>query len=96
MAHKRTRARKGGRELFLAFLAKNKLRPVDAAKGLGVSKASISLLLRDERPMNPSGRMRELIAVWTGGAVPGESWGALTDRRKVKRDVEPFRPGSAA
>jgi hypothetical protein len=80
--------KQGGRGLLRDFLARNGLKPADAAKALSVSKAAVSHWLHGTEPGEKS---RELIETWTCGEVPRGSWGALTDRRRKRRAVVPFQ-----
>lgn len=85
-----------GPDLLAAFIERHDIKVKDAARALGVTRATLWAWLNREGA--PGKVNRAGIAVWTSGEVPESSWPPLERRRKQRADVIPFAPtgGKAA
>ncbi len=78
--------------LLASFLQQNDITQTAAGDALGVTGVSVNSWLGATK--RPKAHHRELIARWTGGAVPVESW-LFVDERSSFADVKPFEPASS-
>lgn len=76
-----------GSRLFHRFLADNDISQADAAKAIGVEPPVVHDWRQHKK--RPREHLRRVIAIWTNGFVPEDSWFVATEREAIA-DARPF------
>lgn len=77
---------------LLAFLERNRLTQLAAARALSVSDPTIHDWVNGKK--RPRAHHRDAIATWTNGDVPVDSWLDAQERAAMSA-VRPFQPDAA-